>query len=291
MPVDHELLKEAQNELDALTGLENIKQEVRDLIKLTKYYKEMNRDMLKVFSMHTVFTGNPGTGKTTVARILGKFYKALGLLERGHLIDADASDLVAGYLGQTALKTMDKISEAQGGILFIDEAYSLTEGSNNEFGKKAVATLIKQMEDKRKEFGLIVAGYPQNMFHFLNSNPGLRSRFDRTFHFPDYSSKALYKIAVNMFKRIGLTPEPAAEEHIKNYLDDLYDNRDKFFGNARSVRKMVEKAHRNQELRMASMDKANRTKYQMSTLKLEDVLEFKAGKSKQTVGLGFKYGG
>jgi len=143
LPIDQELLKEAQSELDKLIGLENIKQEITELVKLTKYYKEMGRDVLKVFSMHSVFMGNPGTGKTTVARIMGKFYKALGLLERGHLIDADGSDLVAGYVGQTALKTMEVIKKAQGGILFIDEAYSLTEGHNNEFGKKVVVTLIK----------------------------------------------------------------------------------------------------------------------------------------------------
>jgi SpoVK/Ycf46/Vps4 family AAA+-type ATPase len=290
LPIDYELLKEAQAELDALTGLEKIKQEVHDMIKLTRYYKEMNRDMLKVFSMHSVFAGNPGTGKTTVARILGKFYKALGLLERGHLKDADASDLVAGYVGQTSLKTMEVIKEAQGGILFIDEAYSMTEGHNNDFGKQAVAILIKQMEDKRKEFGLIVAGYTKNMEEFLKSNPGLKSRFDRYFHFDDFAAEELYTIAIRMFSDVELTPDKEADEHIKNYLKGLYENRDRFFGNARSVRKMVEKAYRNQELRMASLPKEKRTKKAMNTLVLEDVAEFQVQVIKQVKGLGYKYG-
>jgi len=289
LSVDYELLKEAQAELDALTGLENIKQEVHDMIKLTGYYKEMNRDMLKAFSMHSVFTGNPGTGKTTVARILGKFYKALGLLERGHLIDADASDLVAGFVGQTSLKTEDIIKEAQGGILFIDEAYAMTEGHNNEFGKQAVATLIKQMEDKRKEFGIIVAGYTQNMEEFMKSNPGLKSRFDRTFHFEDFTAEELYTIAIRMFDAAGLKPGAGTDTLIKSYLNALYLNRDKFFGNARSVRKMVEKACRNQELRMASLPKEKRTQNVLETIVLEDVAEFSIPEFKQGKPLGFKY--
>ncbi len=290
LPIDQELLKEAQAELDKLTGLDNIKQEVYDLVKLARYYKEMERDLLKVFSMHSVFTGNPGTGKTTVARIMGKFYKALGLLERGHLIDADGSDLVAGYVGQTTKKTMDLIQRAQGGILFIDEAYALTEGRNNEFGKKAVATLIKQMEDKRKSFGLIVAGYTQNMEQFLESNPGLKSRFDRTFQFKDFTEEELYAIALMMFGQRSLKPDKEAAAHIKKYLSSLYANRDKFFGNARSVRKMVEKAHRNQELRMASLPKTKRTAEAMNKLVLKDVQEFKIEEPGRRTGLGFRYG-
>jgi SpoVK/Ycf46/Vps4 family AAA+-type ATPase len=291
LPIDQELLKEAQEELDKLTGLETIKQEITEVVKLTKYYKEMGRDVLKVFSMHSVFMGNPGTGKTTVARIMGKFYKALGLLERGHLIDADGSDLVAGYLGQTALKTKEMIKKAQGGILFIDEAYSLTDGKNNEFGKKAVATLIKQMEDNRKDFGVIVAGYTQNMKRFLESNPGLDSRFDRKFHFQDFTEEELYEIALRMLEDKSLKPDKKAAEHIRKYLSSLYANRDKFFGNARAVRKMVEKAYRNQELRMASLPKEKRTPAAMSTLILEDVEGFKVDNSRRDSSVGFKFGG
>ena len=280
LPVDNELLQEALAELDELTGLENIKQEVNELIKLSKYYKEIGRDIMKAFSMHSVFMGNPGTGKTTVARILAKIYKALGLLERGHLIDADGSDLEAGFLGQTALKTKDLIAKAMGGILFIDEAYSITEGKNSDFGKKAVAALIKEMEDHRGEFGVIVAGYTHNMQDFLESNPGLKSRFDQNFEFMDFNESELWEIALGMYKERGLTPSLEAENHLKQYISFLFANRDKFFGNARSMRKLVEKSTRNQELRMADLPKKQRTEKIRSTLSIDDVDEFKPNEEK-----------
>ncbi len=294
LDIDKPLLDQAMSELNALTGLANIKQEVNDLIRLTKYYREMDRDVLKAFSMHSVFLGNPGTGKTTVARIIGKFYKALGLLERGHVIDADGSDLVAGFVGQTSLKTKELVSRAMGGILFIDEAYAITEGSSNpgghDFGKKAIAALIKEMEDHRGEFGVIVAGYTDNMKSFIESNPGIKSRFDRTFHFEDFTENELWVIAVNMLAQKGLKADAKAAEHIKGYIAHLYAYRNKFFGNARSIRKVVEKAYRNQELRMADLPKNKRTKEAMSTLILADVQEFKPEALKtDRPGLGFKY--
>lgn len=280
LEVDNALLEEALGELNSLTGLEQIKQEVEELIRLTKYYRESDRDILKAFSMHSVFLGNPGTGKTTVARIMGKVYKALGLLERGHLVEADGGDLIAGFVGQTSIKTKDLIKKAMGGILFIDEAYAITESSsgNNDFGKKAIAALIKEMEDHRGEFGLIVAGYTDNMKGFLEANPGMKSRFDRTFHFLDFTEKELWEIAVSMFASKGLKTDAKATKHVKTFIGHLYQNRSKFFGNARSIRKMVEKSFRNQELRMANLDKAKRTKKIMATLVLADVLEFDASK-------------
>jgi SpoVK/Ycf46/Vps4 family AAA+-type ATPase len=292
LPIDNDLLQEALSELNELTGLENIKQEVNELIKLSKYYKEINRDILKAFSMHSVFKGNPGTGKTTVARVMAKIYKALGMLERGHLIDADGSDLEAGYLGQTALKTKELIKQAMGGILFIDEAYSITEGRNTDFGKKAVAALIKEMEDKRSQFGLIVAGYTENMDEFLESNPGLKSRFDQTFEFEDFTEDELWKITIGMFGSRDIVPDEEASNHLKEYIKHLYVNRDKFFGNARSVRKLIEKAVRNHELRMADLAKDKRTQNIISTLTLDDVKEFVPNKSKsvQRRPLGFKLG-
>ncbi|PLX01481.1 MAG: AAA family ATPase [Marinilabiliales bacterium] len=291
LEVDNELLKEALDEINALCGLENIKQEINDLVKLSKYYRENGRSILKAFSMHSVFSGNPGTGKTTVARIMAKVYKALGMLERGHLIDADGSNLVAGYVGQTSLKTKEVVKEAMGGILFIDEAYAITEGHNTDFGKKAVAALIKEMEDHRGEFGVIVAGYTDNMSDFVESNPGIKSRFDQTFAFHDFNVDELWEIAESMLADKGLEASKEATDHLKTYIAFLYDNRDKFFGNARSMRKIVEKAVRNQELRMADLKKSLRTKKIKETLSIDDVKEFKPGEEKvlKRKPLGFRF--
>jgi len=291
LEVDNELLKEALDEMNALCGLENIKQEINDLVKLSKYYRENGRSILKAFSMHSVFSGNPGTGKTTVARIMAKVYKALGMLERGHLIDADGSNLVAGYVGQTSLKTKELVKEAMGGILFIDEAYAITEGHNTDFGKKAVAALIKEMEDHRGEFGVIVAGYTENMSDFVESNPGIKSRFDQTFSFHDFNVDELWEITESMLATRGLKASKEATDHLKTYIAYLYDNRDKFFGNARSMRKIVEKAVRNQELRMADLKKTLRTKKIMETLSIDDVKEFKPGEEKtlKRKPLGFRF--
>jgi hypothetical protein len=180
-----------------------------------------------------------------------------------------------------------------GGILFIDEAYAITEGnmrSGHDFGKKAIAALIKEMEDHRGEFAVIVAGYTDNMKSFIESNPGIKSRFDRTFHFEDFTENELWVIAVNMLAMKGLNADQKAAEHIKKYIAHLYEFRNKFFGNARSIRKVVEKAYRNHELRMADLPKSKRTKKVMSTLTLEDVLEFQSEQLKSDrQGLGFKY--
>ena len=282
LDIDMPLLQEALTELEDLVGLQNIKEEVQNMIKLTQYYKELKRDVLKVFSLHTVFLGNPGTGKTTIARILGKVYKALGLLERGHLVEVDASDLIAGFVGQTAIKTKELIDQAMGGILFIDEAYAITEGKghsgSNDFGGKAIAALIKEMEDHRGEFAVIVAGYTQNMQNFLESNPGMKSRFDRTFLFEDFSEAELWDIVQMMLTNRELKLEANAEKHLKTYISHLYKRRDRFFGNARSIRKIIEKTIRNQELRMADLPKSKRTKALTKIITLDDVIVFDASK-------------
>ncbi len=272
--LDEALLKEAVAELESLSGLEEVKKEVRDLIKLSKYYRDIGRDVLKAFSMHSIFTGNPGTGKTTVARIMAKVYKALGVLERGHLVDVDGSALIAGYLGQSALKTKELVEKAMGGILFIDEAYSITDGNNSDFGKKAIAALIKEMEDKRGSFGVIVAGYTKNMNDFAESNPGIKSRFDQTFHFSDFDEDELWEIMLNMFEDSDLLPSKEAGAHLREYISFLYENRDKFFGNARSMRKIVEKAIRNQELRMSDIPKTKRKSAMLNVVDIVDVMEF-----------------
>jgi SpoVK/Ycf46/Vps4 family AAA+-type ATPase len=196
-----DLLFESLSELNALTGLENIKKEVNEMVQLVRYYQETGKDVMNKFSLHTVFTGNPGTGKTTVARIMSKIYKGLGILEKGHLVEIDREGLVAGYIGQTAIKTVEKVNEAMGGILFIDEAYALAQerGSQHDFGGEAIQAILKRMEDQRGKFGVIVAGYTGNMQEFINSNPGLRSRFDKYFEFEDYKADDMFVIAMNLF--------------------------------------------------------------------------------------------
>ena len=197
IPIDEELLHESIDELNRLIGLEVVKEKIIEHVRLVRFYRETDRDVLNSFYLHTVLIGNPGTGKTTVARILTKIYKALGILERGHMVETDRQGLVAGFVGQTAIKTAAKIDEAMGGVLFIDEAYSLTQKtrSGNDFGDEAVQTILKRMEDKRGEFFVFVAGYPDNMETFMKANPGLSSRFDKILKFEDYSSHDLLKIA------------------------------------------------------------------------------------------------
>lgn len=285
--VDEKQLQEAMTELNELVGLADVKRELQELVKLVRFYNESGKDVINKFSLHTVFTGNPGTGKTTVARIMAKIFKALGILERGHLVECDRQSLVAGYVGQTAIKTQQMIDKAIGGVLFIDEAYSLTGGSDNDFGKEAIETLLKQMEDRRGQFVVITAGYPTNMHHFLEANPGLKSRFDKVLPFEDYSAEELHLVAMQMLKTENLIPDEAADAHLKTYLEGLHTLRDKFFGNARTVRKLVQSAVKKQHLRMASIEKAERTPDLIQTLSIEDVSEFKSDVKASTIGFKF----
>ncbi len=294
LEVNEKLLKEGLAELNELTGMNSIKEEINELVKLVRFYKETGRDVLNKFSLHSIFTGNPGTGKTTVARIVAKIYKGLGLLERGHIVEVDREGLVAGYTGQTAIKTGAKIDEAQGGILFIDEAYALAgKNSNDSFGQEAIQVILKRMEDLRGQFGVIVAGYTDNMRDFIESNPGLKSRFDRTFNFEDYSADDMYAIAVSILAKEKITPSPEAEEHLRAYFNFLFANRDKHFGNARTVRGVVGEAIKNQNLRLAEMPAADRTPLHLASLMLSDVKEFEITTAQRTAGasLGFKLGG
>lgn len=243
LPIDEELLEEALRELEGLRGLAAIKRDIRETVMLVRYYLSQGETQLHRFSMHTLFVGNPGTGKTTVARILARIYKALGLLERGHVVETDRQGLVAGYVGQTAIKTAERIREAQGGVLFIDEAYSLTQsgtGTAGDFGDEAIQTLLKRMEDGRGNFFLFAAGYPDNMEKFLKANPGLKSRFDKTLVFEDYQADELVAIAESQLAESGFRLSDEASRELNEWIHVLYRQRDKFFGNARLVRQITE---------------------------------------------------
>ncbi len=283
--LDERLLADSLQELNTMIGLENVKSEISDIVRLVRYYRETGKDVLNRFALHTVFVGNPGTGKTTIARLIGKIYKALGILERGHSVEADKESLVAGYSGQTAIKTKAKIDEAMNGVLFIDEAYALDDSS---FGNEAIEVILKNMEDHRGKFALIVAGYPDNMHKFLNSNPGLRSRFDRTFEFADYVPEELLKIAEFMLKRYDLFMDEGGKIYLEVYIDEIFKGRDKYFGNAREIRKMIDDIVKKQNLRLASMKAEDRTIKLMETVTIADVAHFEyKNKSQQNKGIGF----
>jgi SpoVK/Ycf46/Vps4 family AAA+-type ATPase len=290
IPIDEELLKSALNTLHAMIGLSTIKNEIDELVKLVRFYKEIGKDIRQTFSLHSVFTGNPGTGKTTVARLLAQIYKALGILERGNLVECDRQSLVGGYVGQTAIKTNEILNKAMGGVLFIDEAYALSEGGENDFGKEAIETILKKMEDNRGDFVVIVAGYTDNMKRFLESNPGLHSRFDRGYHFEDYSAAELFDIGIKMLANNSIKAEEAALSHLKSYMEFMLNTRNKFFGNARNVRKIIEESIKNQHLRLAKIDPAERTIDMIQALILEDVEEFKIDYNAipETKSIGFK---
>jgi len=289
LAVDEGLLNIALDDLNRLVGLNTIKTEMNELVKLVRYYNDLGKDVLNKFSLHTVFTGNPGTGKTTVARIIGQLYKALGLLERGSVIEVDRSELVAGYVGQTAIKTQAVIESAMGGVLFIDEAYALTDNGGNDFGKEAIEVILKEMEDHRGEFALIVAGYPGPMSKFLLSNPGLKSRFDRLLNFPDYTETELLDIARGMFEAEGLLMDSDAEKYFLTLIADMLKKRDEYFGNAREIRKITQTVIRHQNLRLASMESKLRTPQMIATIIREDFNDIELPTSTQSgVPIGFK---
>lgn len=288
--INEKHLKEALDELQNLVGLDAIKKEVNDLIQLIRFYNETGKDVVNKFSLHSIFTGNPGTGKTTLARIIGKIYKALGILERGHVIEVDREGLVAGFVGQTATKTAAAIDSAMGGILFIDEAYALAgKNSSTDFGTEAIQVILKRMEDQRGNFGVIVAGYPEHMHLFIESNPGFKSRFDKTFEFADYTTKELWQITEDLLRKEGLVADGEARAHLEVYLSTLYDQRDKFFGNARSVRQIVSDIVRKQHLRLAAIPFEKRQPEDLHHLSVADVMHLQV-EIENKIPLGFRVG-
>ncbi len=253
IPIDEALLEKSLEALDRLVGLTKVKSEIKELVRLVRFQKKQSQQVLHSFFLHTVLVGNPGTGKTTVARILTKIYKALGILERGHMVETDRRGLVAGFVGQTAIKTSKKIDEAEGGVLFIDEAYALTTSKFgfNDYGDEAIQTLLKRMEDQRGSFFVFVAGYPENMDKFLKTNPGFSSRFDRLLVFDDYSPDELLEIAHRMCEDAQVKLSSKASAHLLELFTKMHRRRDKYFGNARAVRNLIDQAIRNMHLRMS----------------------------------------
>ena len=265
-------LEELMKELDSLVGLENVKKEVNSLVNLMRVSKMRKERGMKAtpVSLHLVFTGNPGTGKTTVARLLAGIYREIGVLSKGQLVEVDRSGLVAGYIGQTAIKTQEKINEALGGILFIDEAYTLVK-EGNDFGQEAIDTVLKAMEDHREDFLIIVAGYPVQMNQFLDSNPGLRSRFNKFIEFEDYTGEELTAIFRSLCKNAGYTLTAATKKYVSAYFEDYYQRtrEGETSDNGRAVRNFFEKAVVNQANRLASKKKISDK--ELMVLKVQDV--------------------
>ncbi|MCX6167975.1 MAG: AAA family ATPase [Ignavibacteriales bacterium] len=274
-PINEESLNEALKELEDLVGLNLVKKEIADMVKLARYFNEQGEDIRKVFSEHILFLGNPGTGKTTVARIFGKIYSALGILSKGHLVETDRQGLVAGYVGQTAEKTTSLIDKSLGGMLFIDEAYALLKPSDSgsDFGKEAIDILLKRMEDDRGKFVVVAAGYTDEMLNFVSGNPGIQSRFSKSFTFEDYSPTELMEIVNRTLIREKKNISKEAEEKLQKHFDELYKNRDKKFGNARIVRNILESVKQKMLLRLSDIPTEERSEEKVNTIELSDINE------------------
>ncbi|RKF47556.1 hypothetical protein BCY92_08315 [Bacillus wiedmannii] len=263
--------EELMEQLNRLIGMPQLKQDIQNIVNLIKIQQMRSSKGMKTVAMsrHLVFTGNPGTGKTTVARLLSRIYRKLGILTSGHLVEVDRAGLVAGYVGQTAIKTDEVIKKAIGGVLFIDEAYTL---SNDDFGKEAIDTILKRMEDYREELIVIVAGYPDKMLSFIQSNPGLESRFNKYIQFDDYLPQELVQIFEMMCVEQNYCVDQEALDKVYTYAEKQFTNRNENFSNARLMRNVFEQTITNQANRLVIAAIENITEDELSLITVEDVL-------------------
>ena len=247
---------DAFQELEQLIGLKQVKRTIAEVTAFSLIQKQRAEKGLKTNPtvLHAIFKGNPGTGKTTVARIIGKVFHDIGVLSRGHLVEAERADLVGEYIGHTALKTKEILKKSLGGVLFVDEAYTLAQGGEKDFGKEAIATLVKAMEDHRDNLIVILAGYCHEMEYFINSNPGLRSRFPLQIDFSDYSSEELFRIALQMYADRDYELSNKCRWKLKYMLDEFVKSHHPHSGNARYIRNLAERSIRLQALRIVDKD-------------------------------------
>ena len=259
--IDERTLEELLNELNNLIGLENVKQKVNDLIRYQKVQKLRRENKLfsKQNTLHMAFTGNPGTGKTTVARIVGHIYKKIGLLSKGHFIEVSRTDLIAGYQGQTALKVKSVIERAKGGVLFIDEAYSITENDHSDsYGRECLTELTKALEDYREDLVVIVAGYTEPMSKFFESNPGLKSRFNTFLEFNDYNVDELERILIGMCKTNDYDIDERLYETLRAYFSSEIEKKEENFANGRLVRNVYENMIMNHARRVSNIEQPSK---------------------------------
>ena len=263
--------KNSMEELDKLIGLNTIKKLIKEYVSFLKVQELRTKYGLKNKSvvMHMIFKGNPGTGKTTVARIIGKIFSNIGFLDNGEIIEAERADLVGEYIGHTAKKTKEMIEKALGGVLFVDEAYALARGGERDFGKEAIDTMVKSLEDHRDNIIVILAGYKSEMEYFLKQNPGLKSRFSIHLDFPDYSIEELVEISELMYEEREYILTQNSKHYIYNILSKIRSNEGDNKGNARTVRNLVEKSIRHQAQRIINLK--NITKKDLMTIKIEDL--------------------